>query len=52
MLHGFDDPDYRRSGVRHYKITDPNQFAVLLNQARHDYGMYPFYQVDTRVENQ
>ncbi len=52
MLHGFDDPDYRRSGARHYKITDPNQFAVLLNQARHDYGMYPFYQVDTRVENQ
>ncbi len=52
MLHGFDDPDYSRSGAGHYKITDPNQCAVLLNQARHDYGRYPFYQVDTRVENQ
>jgi hypothetical protein len=42
MLHGFDDPDYRRSGARHYKITDPDLFTVLLNQARHDYDRYPF----------
>lgn len=42
MLHGFNDPDYRRSGARHYRITDPNNFTVLLNQAKNDYEKYPF----------
>lgn len=42
MLYGFDDPGYRHSGAGHYKITDPSQFTVLLNQARYDYDSYPF----------
>lgn len=42
MLQGFDNPDYRRSGARHYRITDPNLFTVLLNQAKNDYEKYPF----------
>lgn len=40
MLHGFDDPEYRRSGARHCRISDPVQFAVLLDQARRDYERY------------
>ena len=40
MLHGFDDPQYRRSGARHCRISDPAQFAVLLDQARQDYDRY------------
>jgi hypothetical protein len=40
MLHGFDDPEYRRSGARHCRISDPDQFAVLLDQARQDYDRY------------
>jgi hypothetical protein len=40
MLHGFDDPEYRRSGARHCRISDPAQFAVLLDQARQDYDRY------------
>lgn len=40
MLHGFDDPEYRRSGARHCRISDPVQFAVLLDQARQDYDRY------------
>ncbi len=51
MLHGFDDPDYRRSGARHYKITDPDLFTVLLNQARHDYARYPFDEAGSRKGN-
>jgi hypothetical protein len=42
MLQGFDNQDYRRSGAKHYKITDPNLFTVLLNQAKNDYEKYPF----------
>jgi hypothetical protein len=42
MLHGFDDPAYRRSGAVHYRITNPELFAVLLDQARRDYKCYPF----------
>jgi len=42
MLHGFDDPTYRGSGVNIFKITDPNRFEVLLDQARADYPNYPF----------
>jgi hypothetical protein len=42
MLYGFDDPGYRRSGATHYRITDPDLFAVLLNQAKCDYKSYLF----------
>ena len=42
MLSGFDDSDYRRSGAKHYKITDPDLFTVLLNQAKLDYENYHF----------
>jgi hypothetical protein len=42
MLYGFDDPGYRRSGARHYKITDPELFTAVLNQAKLDYSSYPF----------
>ena len=42
MLFGFDDSDYRHSGARHYRITDPNLFTVLLDQAKSDYKKYHF----------
>ncbi len=42
MLHGFADPEYRHSGAKHYRITDPARFAVLLDQARKDHAMYRF----------
>lgn len=42
MLHGFDDPTYKNTGVEHYRITDPNKFNVLLQQARQDYCKYLF----------
>jgi hypothetical protein len=42
MLHGFDDPDYSRSGAKDYKITDSARFAILLEQAKQDYGKYLF----------
>ncbi|MCG6537500.1 MAG: hypothetical protein L7F78_22995 [Syntrophales bacterium LBB04] len=42
MLYGFDDPEYRHSGAKHYRITDPVRFAILLDQARKDYEMYRF----------
>jgi len=42
MLHGFDDPTYRKSGVDIYRITDPARFEVLLEQARDDYPNYLF----------
>ncbi len=42
MLHGYDDPEYQRSGARHYKITDPIKFHVLLDQALIDYARYQF----------
>lgn len=42
MLHGFDDPDYRRSGAKDYRITDSARFAILLEQAKQDYGKYLF----------
>jgi hypothetical protein len=42
MLYGFDDPACRRSGAVHYRITNPDLFTVLLNQARRDYECYPF----------
>ncbi|MBI4632809.1 MAG: hypothetical protein HY742_02815 [Deltaproteobacteria bacterium] len=51
MLHGFDDPEYNRSGGGHYKITDPDRFTVLLNQARHDYERYPFDEAGAVGEN-
>ena len=43
VLHGFNDPEYRDSGAKHYRITDPARFAILLDQARKDYEMYPFH---------
>ncbi len=42
MLHGFDDPEYRRSGATHYRITDPVRFENLIAQAREDYSRYLF----------
>ena len=42
MLHGFDDPEYRRSGTKDYRITDPARFTILLEQAQQDYDMYLF----------
>jgi len=42
LLHGFDDPTYRDAGVDSYRICDPTQFSVLLEQARHDYSNYIF----------
>ena len=42
MLHGFDDPGYSRSGVKDYRITDSARFAILLEQAKQDYGKYLF----------
>jgi hypothetical protein len=42
MLCGFDDPAYRRSGARHYKIADPALFSAVLNQARLGYNSHPF----------
>lgn len=44
MLHGFDDPEYRRSGATMYRITDPTRFEHLLDQARQDYSRYLFTQ--------
>jgi hypothetical protein len=42
MLDGFDDPDYRHTGAKHYRIADPARFTMLLDQARQDYRMYRF----------
>ncbi len=42
MLHGYDDPKYRRSGVKDYRIIDPARFEVLLEQAQRDHHMYLF----------
>lgn len=42
LLQGFDDPEYRQSGSPYYRITDPNKFAMLLDQARNDYHKYMF----------
>ena len=42
MLHGFDDPEYRRSGTKDYRITDPARFKILLEQAQQDHDMYLF----------
>ncbi len=42
MLDGFNDPDYRRTGATHYRITDPGRFETLLTQARSDYHRYLF----------
>jgi hypothetical protein len=46
MLHGFDNPEYRHSGAKHYRIADPVRFAILLDQARKDYEMYRFDEGD------
>ncbi len=42
MLHGYDDPDYQRSGAQHYRITDPVKFQLTLDQALADYERYQF----------
>ncbi len=42
MLHGFDDPEYRRSGTKDYRITDPARFKILLERAQQDYDLYLF----------
>lgn len=42
MLHGFDDPDYSRSGAKDYRIADSARFAILLEQAKQDYEKYLF----------
>jgi hypothetical protein len=42
MLHGFDDPQYKKGGTTHYRIVDPSRFLVLLEQAKKDYSRYLF----------
>ncbi len=42
LLQGFDDPEYRQSGSPYYRITDPNKFGLLLEQAKNDYHHYLF----------
>ena len=43
MLDGFDNPEYRRTGATHYRITDPGRFETLLTEARNDYHRYLFH---------
>jgi hypothetical protein len=42
LLSGFDDPDYRRSGVTAFKIKDPGRFDSVLDEARQDHDKYIF----------
>lgn len=42
MLDGFGQPAYRRSGAESFRITDPTQFNLLLEQARRDHSKYVF----------
>lgn len=42
MLHGFDDPAYRRAGAKDYRIINPARFEILLKQAERDHQMYRF----------
>ena len=43
MLAGFDDPEYRATGVDLYRINNPVEFEQMLNTARDDFPKYPFY---------
>jgi hypothetical protein len=51
MLHGFDDPDYHRSGAKDYRITDSARFAILLEQAKQDYEKYLFDHSSMQIGN-
>ena len=42
LLKGYGEPEYRQAGVHHFKITDPQRFETLVNQARVDYSHYLF----------
>ncbi|MFH1532302.1 MAG: hypothetical protein ABIK09_16370 [Pseudomonadota bacterium] len=42
LLKGYGEPEYRQSGVHHFKITDPTRFETLVQQARVDYANYLF----------
>jgi hypothetical protein len=42
ILDGYNDPEYRGTGATHFRITDPNRFESLVEQARRDYGNYIF----------
>ncbi len=42
MLDGFGHPAYLRSGAESFRITDPTQFGLLLEQARRDHSKYAF----------
>lgn len=44
LLQGYDDPSYRKTGAQYYRITDPNRFEKLLDQARVDLTRYLFVQ--------
>ena len=42
LLKGYGDPEYRQAGAHHFKITDPQRFETLVEQARVDYSNYRF----------
>ena len=49
LLDGFHDSTYRQSGANFFRITDPHQFQLLLDQARQDYFNYPFVQPEGSI---
>jgi hypothetical protein len=42
ILDGFHDPDYVKTGVDHFRVTDPRAFDEMLEEARKDYPKYLF----------
>lgn len=44
ILDGFHDPEYVKSGVDYFRVTDPAIFDEVLNEARKDYPNYLFSQ--------
>lgn len=42
MLDRFSDPDYVSSGATYFRITNPDRFNWVLEQARRDHGRYLF----------
>jgi len=43
MLAGFDDPEYRATGVDMYRINNPAEFEQMLKTAKDDFPKYPFF---------
>jgi hypothetical protein len=46
LLAGFDDPEYRATGVDFYRINNPAEFEELLEVARNDFPKYLFISTD------